>query len=230
MVHLLDSQPQFHLLYKPAGVHFHSQEGEAGIVAQCEAQLGEKLYPVHRLDTPTSGLLLLARSPAAAAALTERFTAHAVEKRYLALSTGKPKKKQGTVKGGMAKARRSAWKLTQDRENYAVTQFVSASLGPGLRTFLLRPRSGRTHQIRVALKSLGAPILGDSLYGGEPADRTYLHALGLAFELDGQPFDYWCPPDEGTAFLTEALAVQLAEWQTHPPQWPRGKTPFDGGS
>ncbi|GAA4887918.1 TIGR01621 family pseudouridine synthase [Ferrimonas pelagia] len=210
------------LIHKPAGVHFHSQDGTAGIVAQAEAQLDEKLYPVHRLDTPTSGLLLLARSSEAAAKLTELFTAHAVEKRYLALSADKPKKKQGTVKGGMSKARRSAWKLTKDKDNFAVTQFVSASVLPGLRAFLLRPRSGRTHQIRVALKSLGAPILGDALYGGSDADRTYLHALGLAFELDGERYDYWCPPTQGSHYQLAELTAQLEQWRSEPPSWPKG--------
>ncbi|GAA5186992.1 TIGR01621 family pseudouridine synthase [Ferrimonas gelatinilytica] len=223
MIPLIDETPDFLLVDKPAGVHFHSQDGQPGLVAQLEAQRGEKLFAVHRLDTPTSGLLLLARTTAAAAALTERFAEHQVEKRYLALSHQKPKRKQGTVKGGMVKARRSAWKLTKGRENYALTQFVSASVRPGERAFLLRPRSGRTHQIRVALKSLGAPILGDPLYGGKAADRTYLHALSLAFELGGHHYRYWSPPSQGEAFLTAELMAQLEVWQQQPPVWPKGQ-------
>ncbi|SHI02591.1 TIGR01621 family pseudouridine synthase [Ferrimonas marina] len=222
MIPILEQHPAFVLVDKPAGVHFHSQDGGPGLVAQTEAQLGEKLYPVHRLDTPTSGLLLLARSAQSAAALTEQFAAHQVEKRYLALSDQKPKKKQGTIKGGMAKARRGAWKLTPDRDNFALTQFVSASVVPGLRAFLLRPRSGRTHQIRVALKSLGAPILGDALYGGNAADRTYLHALGLAFELEGQRFEFWQPPTQGDQYLLPELSDQLEQWREAPPSWPKG--------
>ncbi|MBY5993372.1 TIGR01621 family pseudouridine synthase [Ferrimonas balearica] len=219
MAKILHSHPDFLLVDKPAGVHFHSQTGSAGLVAQLAEETGEALYPVHRLDTPTSGLLLLARSPAAAAALTERFTEHKVEKRYLALSAHKPKKKQGTVKGGMAKARRGAWKLVPGQTQFAVTQFVSHSLRPGVRAFLLRPRSGRTHQIRVALKSLGAPILGDGLYGGAEADRTYLHALGLAFEWQGERLSFWCPPTQG-ALWGDELSPLLEQWQQSPPSWP----------
>lgn len=220
MIPIIDTQPGFLVVHKPAGVHFHSQDGQAGLVAQLEAQQGDKLYPVHRLDTPTSGLLLLARTPESARVLTEAFTAHSVEKRYLALSDQKPKKKQGRVKGGMAKARRGAWKLIRDNTNLADTQFVSQSVSPGLRAYLLRPRSGRTHQIRVALKSLGAPILGDSLYGGNEADRLYLHALALSFALDGQHYDYWLPPTVGDAFVSPALTQQLADWQQNPPRYP----------
>ncbi|MBY6187513.1 TIGR01621 family pseudouridine synthase [Marinobacter hydrocarbonoclasticus] len=212
--------PDFFVVHKPAGVHFHSQDGSPGLVAQLEGQLGESLYPVHRLDTPTSGLVVLARSSAAAAKLTERFTQHQVEKRYLALSGHKPKKKQGTVKGGMAKARRGAWKLTPERDNFALTQFVSHSLRPGIRAFLLRPRSGRTHQIRVALKSLGAPILGDALYGGQEADRTYLHAWSLGFEWQGEWQQFWLPPCQGERW-GEELAALLAQWQAEDPSWPQ---------
>ncbi|MBY5922747.1 TIGR01621 family pseudouridine synthase [Ferrimonas balearica] len=214
------THPDFLVVYKPAGVHFHSQDGNAGLVAKLEAQLGESLYPVHRLDTPTSGLVVLARHPAAAATLTEQFTAHQVEKRYLALSTQKPKKKQGTIKGGMAKARRGAWKLTQERENFAITQFISHSLRPGVRAFLLRPRSGRTHQIRVALKSLGAPILGDALYGGDEADRTYLHAWSLGFDWQGEWQQFWLSPRQGEVW-GEELAPLLSQWQSNDPDWPQ---------
>jgi hypothetical protein len=66
--------------------------------------------------------------------------------------------------------------------------------------FLLRPRSGKTHQLRVAMKSQSAPILGDALYGGSPADRAYLHAYALRFTLDDEAFCFVCPPDQGTHF------------------------------
>ncbi|WP_028116584.1 TIGR01621 family pseudouridine synthase [Ferrimonas senticii] len=222
---LIADTADFVVIDKAAGVHFHSQDGSAGVVAQVEAALARKLYPVHRLDTPTSGLLLLANSSAAAAKLSQLFAEHKVEKRYLALSGHKPSKKQGTVEGAMAKARRSQWKLTRDKDNghnnYAITQFVSAALQPGIRAFLLRPLSGRTHQIRVALKSVAAPILGDSLYGGASADRTYLHAYQLTFELDGQQHQFTCPPILGEHYQSSELTAQLAQWQAEPPVWPK---------
>ena len=63
---------------------------------------------------------------------------------------------------------------------------MSRSLAPNLRLFILQPKTGKTHQLRVAMKSLGSPILGDALYGGDSADRTYLHAYQLSFDYFGQ--------------------------------------------
>ncbi|QIZ78290.1 TIGR01621 family pseudouridine synthase [Ferrimonas lipolytica] len=218
---LVAEHPNFIVINKSAGVHFHSQDGSAGVVAQVEADRNEKLYSVHRLDTPTSGLLLLARSSAVAATLSQQFAEHSIEKRYLALSTDKPKKKQGTIEGGMAKARRSQWKLTRAKDNYATTQFVSASVKPGLRAFLLRPLSGKTHQIRVALKSIGAPILGDALYGGVESDRTYLHAYQLVFSLNGEQHEFTQAPSCGEHYLSDELTALLQQWQQQQPSWPK---------
>lgn len=172
--------PQFWVLNKAAGVSFHSEQGP-GLVAQAEAQFAEKLYAVHRLDKVTSGLLILARQPAVAAALTQLFASRQITKCYLALSAAKPQKKQGWVKGAMQPARRGAWRLAETGAAPAVTYFVSQGYQDApFRAFLLRPYTGKTHQLRVALKSVGAPILGDSLYGGAAADRVYLHACALS--------------------------------------------------
>ncbi|MDQ6586783.1 MAG: hypothetical protein Q5539_07740, partial [Haemophilus parainfluenzae] len=75
----------------------------------------------------------------------------------------------------------------------------SVSCEPNLRLFILKPQTGKTHQLRVAMKSLGSPILGDALYGKntEKIDRTYLHAARLQFEFKGQAFDVFTPPKEG---------------------------------
>ncbi|TKB51061.1 TIGR01621 family pseudouridine synthase [Ferrimonas sediminicola] len=218
MIPVLYQHPHFVVINKPEAVHFHSQDGQPGLVVRLEAQLGIKLYPVHRLDTPTSGVLLLATSPEAAAELSQAFAEHRVEKRYLALSDRKPKKKQGWVRGHIVKARRGAWKLAREGEGTpAGTQFVSASLGGGRRLFLLRPLSGKTHQIRVSLKSLGAPILGDRLYGGSDADRTYLHALSLAFQFRGAAFEFQARPERGDAYLATDLLERLQQWLDTPP-------------
>jgi len=181
MYQIIADEADFLVISKFPKVHFHSQDGTAGVVAQVEQDLGIKLFAVHRLDTPTSGLLILAKSTAAAKQFTELFTAHKVQKYYLALAKGKPKKKQGWVIGDMAKSRRSMFKLLRTKENPAITQFFSVSVGDGLRLYLLKPHSGKTHQLRVALASLGVPILGDELYGGAVADRCYLHAYCLHF-------------------------------------------------
>ena len=150
-------------------------------MAKLEQDLGIKLFSVHRLDTLTSGLLLFAKSSQAAAEFTQMFTEHKVQKYYVALAKGKPKKKQGGIVGDMAKSRRSMHKLLRTKDNPAKTQFFSQSVAEGVRLYLLKPLTGKTHQLRVALASVGVPILGDKLYGGEEADRGYLHAYSLHF-------------------------------------------------
>ncbi|VEI44845.1 RNA pseudouridine synthase [Actinobacillus equuli] len=97
----------------------------------------------------------------------------------------------------MQKSRNGAWKLCHSKQNPAVTQFVSHSLEPNLRHFILQPKTGKTHQLRVAMKSLGSPILGDQLYTGTAADRVYLHAYQLKFEYQGESFCIQSSPTSG---------------------------------
>ena len=94
-----------------------------------------------------------------------------MHKYYVALSARKPSKKGGRVVGDMDRSRRGQWKLLRTADNPAITAFVSQAVASGdtsdmasLRAFLLKPHTGRTHQIRVALKALGSPILGDPMY------------------------------------------------------------------
>lgn len=204
--------PDLVVAYKPPGVSFHSEE-EAGFVVQLEAQLNTKLYSVHRLDKVTSGLLVFGKTSEAAAALTALFEARAVDKYYLALIDSKPKKKQGWVKGDMAKSRRGTYKLLKSMENPAVTRFYSATLQERLRAVILKPFSGKTHQLRVALKSLASPILGDEAYGGTPADRTYLHALCLRFVWQGEQIHCYKEPKEGQWYRQYLQSDIHTAWQ-----------------
>lgn len=123
MYQVIADEIDFIVICKSANVHFHSQDGSAGVVAQAELDLGYKLFSVHRLDTLTSGLLILAKSSVVAAEFTRQFSMHRVQKYYLALASGKPKKKQGWVVGDMAKSRRSMHKLLRSTANPAKTQF-----------------------------------------------------------------------------------------------------------
>lgn len=218
---IVDQTPDFVVFNKPAGLSFHSEEGP-GLVVLAEQQLGEKLYAVHRLDKITSGLIILARSSHAAAELTRQFSQRQIEKFYLALSSQKPLKKQGWVKGDMQPARRGAWRLMAATQQPAVTYFVSQGYqNLPFRAFLLRPFTGKTHQLRVALKSQGAPILGDSLYGAQAADRVYLHAYALALEYAGVRYQYSLLPDSGAQFaalLADGLPEQWLQPWLYP--WP----------
>ncbi|AEY02117.1 pseudouridine synthase [Oceanimonas sp. GK1] len=200
----------FVVINKPAGIGMHQQGDEPGLVRRLSEQLNQPLYPVHRLDQMTTGVLLLARNPEANRVLSGQFAGRTTTKHYLALTDRKPVKKQGWVKGGMEKARNGSWKLTRGEAHLAVTRFFSTSLAPGLRGVVLEPHTGRTHQLRVALKSLGCPILGDTRYGGTAADRGYLHAWRLAFDWQGERMTVTAPAIEGELFTQ--WYQPLSEW------------------
>jgi tRNA pseudouridine32 synthase/23S rRNA pseudouridine746 synthase len=224
---LVFDHADFLVLDKPSGISFHS-EFEPGVVALAEAQFGLKLYAVHRLDKGTSGLLLLAKSSEAAAKLSELFQNQQIQKFYLALTDQKPKKKQGWVKGDMVQARRSAWKLTSTLANPAVSYFVSAFYAvEGRRAFLVKPFTGKTHQVRVALKSVSAAILGDELYQGSAADRLCLHAYALYFSCGATQLKLVLPPSDGADFLAEPLQQYLNQNWADPAllDWPSYQKP-----
>ncbi|WP_105215854.1 TIGR01621 family pseudouridine synthase [Pseudoalteromonas sp. T1lg22] len=211
---LLAQERDFIVVIKPAGMNFHTEDDTPGLVALAAEQFGLQLFPVHRLDKVTSGLVILPTSSEAAARFTTLFTDRRVNKFYLALASDKPKKKQGWIKGDMVKARRGAFKLLKSQENPAITRFYSYSLAPKVRGFVLKPYSGKTHQLRVAMKSLSAPIIGDKLYGGQASDRTYLHAYALQFEYQQQNFQFSVPPSEGE--LSEYLSALTREFAEQP--------------
>lgn len=199
------------LLHKRAGVSFHHSAQADDLFTHLRAAFpAQRFYPIHRLDQDTSGLLLLATNPQAAALLGAQWQHRHVEKYYLALSHRAAKKKRGWVIGDMQPARNGNWKLSLQRTQPAISEFFSFGLGNGLRGFVLKPHTGRTHQLRVALKSQSAPILGDARYGGQDSDRLYLHAYRLCWEWQGQRCDYSVLPDSGIHFLTPAWTNKLA--------------------
>lgn len=220
MFKIITQTADFVIVAKDAGINFHD-EGEisSGLFSQVKAYLNKntsitELYPVHRLDKMTSGLIIFATNLASAQAFSTLFEEHLIEKYYIAISDKKPNKKQGLIKGDMAKSRRGMYKLMRSMENPAITQFFSYALDSGRRLYLLKPHSGKTHQLRVALSSIGAPIIGDTLYYSNmndkasnglisTPDRGYLHAYALKFEFLGKAYEFILPPTEGHYFLSE---------------------------
>ncbi|THA09117.1 TIGR01621 family pseudouridine synthase [Rodentibacter pneumotropicus] len=234
-------EPDFIIIYKPCGISVHKDCSDVGLTTLLAEQLGvPQVWLVHRLDKITSGLLILALNTESAAEFSRLFAEHKIQKTYLALSHQKPKKKQGLIIGDMKKARNGAWKLCQSKENPAITRFKSVSCEPNLRLFFLKPKTGKTHQLRVAMKSLGSPILGDDLYGKNTAeiihkldhsfvhlsrgrwqsqrsknvvfcDRTYLHAARLEFEFHGEKFDIKAMPKEGEWWQRESVQNMILQ-------------------
>lgn len=225
---IVDHQADFLIVNKPQGMSFHDEEEiGSGFFSTIKAQVHKhlsitELYPVHRLDKITSGLIIVAKNKATAREFQQLFEQHKVEKYYLAIAQGKPKKKQGLIKGDMEKSRRGMWKLLRTMNNPAISQFLSFANLPKQRLYLIKPHSGKTHQIRVALNSIGVPIVGDHLYSsGIEYDRGYLHAFALRFVLNDQQFQYCAAPNTGSFFTNtttlEAINKITPPWEL---SWP----------
>lgn len=218
---------EFYVVDKPPGIGFHDEDGKEGYFSHCKRELcigdREELYPVHRLDKDTSGLLILARSSEAARVFSDLFEKREIQKLYIALSNKKSKKKQGTVRGDMERSRRKSWKLCKSMTNPAITQFFSFGLGEGLRLFIIRILTGKTHQIRVALKSQGSAIWGDSIYSGAEGGRLYLHAWSLTFRYKDHDFRVVSYPEHGKMWIDNREKIESFLSKSDNFTWPRIK-------
>ncbi|WP_070963066.1 TIGR01621 family pseudouridine synthase [Vibrio sonorensis] len=227
MFDLLYSHPDFHVISKHPNVSVHKDDGDTMLLEEVKQRTGDKqLYLIHRLDKMTSGILLLGRNGSAASALSGQFANRTVEKFYLAISNKKPKKKQGLIKGDMERSRRASWKLINSNSNPAITQFFSLAGDQGERLFLCKPLTGKTHQIRVALKSIGSAITGDPIYNASnQSDRGYLHAFAIRFEYQSEKYEFLCDPRQSASLgkkwhspaVAQALDMWLAPWALN---WP----------
>lgn len=217
----------FIVVNKPIDVPMHDEH--LGICKlACEQLNLPNLFLVHRLDTPTSGCLLLAKSSQVASELGKAFENRLVDKYYIAISCNKPSKKQGKIQGILKKTRSGSYSLRRDEQpnttnaQRAITFFFSQTIEQVGRLFYLKPISGKTHQLRVSLKSLGSPILGDQRYNGDKADRMYLHAYMLTFSLFGKQYKYNCLPQQGEQF-NQLLLETLVDPSSL--AWPSYKSP-----
>ena len=148
--------------------------------------------PVHRLDTDTSGCLLLARNPKALKRFARAFEERLVEKRYLGILGGVPEEAEGTIELSLAKisSAEKGWRMIAAKKGKpSVTHWRTLDVRDGRALVEFRPETGRTHQIRVhALTGLGIPLLGDPVYGSSKgARRTMLHAAALTVPREGKP-------------------------------------------
>lgn len=179
------------ILDKPAGLAVHrGPRGGPSLEDWLPALRGGKRHlpqPAHRLDAETAGCLALGRTRPALAALGRLFAAGQAEKTYWAVLRGELADDQGEVSAPLAKTstRAEGWRMVVRPDGQpARTLWRVIGRAPGLTAVELVPRTGRTHQLRVHMAHLGAPILGDARYGG---GEGALHLLARRLVLPLEP-------------------------------------------
>lgn len=141
---------------------------------------------VHRLDRPTSGLLVVARTPHAYGALVEQFSARQVQRRYVGMVHGVVEEPEGIVDAPIGRSERQPTLMAVTAAGRAArTRYRVVARGPQATLLELALETGRTHQIRVHMAAIGHPVLGDVRYGAPPGaagpERIFLHAAHLGF-------------------------------------------------
>ena len=184
---------------KPAGLVVHPAAGNLdgtlvnALLHHCRGQLsgiGGVARPgiVHRIDKDTSGLLVVAKSDAAHEGLAKQFADHSIERAYLAITAGHPMPPAATIRGNVARSSTNRKKMAmvaegpngQMRGKHAVTHYRTLKVLRDSALVECRLETGRTHQLRVHLGSIGHPLLGDPVYGRSPPRlRPLLSSLGF---------------------------------------------------
>ena len=217
---------------KPAGLVVHPAAGNLdgtlvnALLHHCRGQLsgiGGVARPgiVHRIDKDTSGLLVVAKTDAAHEGLARQFADHSIVRAYRAITAGVPVPTAGTIRGSIARSShdRKKMALVEDgRGKHAVTHYRVMTALDGSALVECRLETGRTHQVRVHLASIGHSLLGDPVYGRCPPRlrpilsalgfrRQALHAaeLGFIHPIDGRPLHFTSPTPVDMAMLLVEL-------------------------
>ncbi|MBQ0010404.1 MAG: RluA family pseudouridine synthase [Ruminococcus sp.] len=195
MVTVLTETRGWLIAVKPAGVASEPEPtGDADMTALLREQTGAPVYPVHRLDKPTGGLLVYAKNAGVAAKLGEQITGGLFQKEYFAVIAGKPEKESDTlrdflffdrIKGKSFPADASKKGAKEAVLSYTWMETVETDAG-ALSLLRIRLETGRTHQIRAQFSARGLPLVGDGKYGSKIRAKTpALWAAALAFRDPG---------------------------------------------
>jgi 23S rRNA pseudouridine955/2504/2580 synthase len=207
------------VINKPPGL---ATQGGSGLTRHIDGMLDSLVFEkkqrprlVHRLDRDTSGVLVIARNASAAASLSASLAHRDASKIYWALTCGVPKPKRGRIRAALAKEagprgreRMTVAEAGDAAAKESVTDYaVMGEAGGEYAWVAVKPLTGRTHQIRVHLASIGTPVVGDFKYGGaeargrgELADKLHLHARSI---------DIAKPDDAGRLFVTAPLPEHM---------------------
>ena len=175
---------------------------------------------VHRLDAQATGALVLARTEEAYRSLVQQFKERKVLKEYLAVVEGEVDVDEGLIRGRVGRDPHEPWRMGVQRiGKEAQTEFRVLVRQEGKTLLLVRPITGRTHQIRLHLGAIGHPVVGDPLYGRSPGPLL-LHALRLGFfhPKDGSWREFLAPPPpEFSPWLAELDSKGLLRIEQQPP-------------
>jgi len=193
MLHILHIDEHIVAIDKPAGLLVHRTALDAGeerfALQMLRDQIGRPVWPVHRLDKGTSGVLLFALDAGTASLLGQAFESAQMSKRYIALVRGWPAADEGVIEHALARdperpsagqtmlEARTAWQV-QRRMEWPI-QTDSRFAGSRFALLVLRPETGRRHQIRRHLKHISHPIVGDATHGKGPLNRAVSAFLGV---------------------------------------------------
>jgi len=229
-IHVVYEDDDVLVVDKPAGMVVHPSAGHPtgtlvhallGRAASRNESLGSvagvgRPGIVHRLDRDTSGLLVVAKTDAAQAALMKQFGQREVDKEYVALVRGEAPAARGRIEAPVGRDPRDRQRMAVvARGRSAVTDYEVIGSGGGYTLLRLQPHTGRTHQLRAHLAFLRLPIAGDLRYGGGvgPGElrRQFLHATRLAFARpsDRGRLEAWSelPPDLAAGLAASGITA-----------------------
>ena len=187
---------------KPSGIISHARGRfwqEASVASfirdRIQGMSGERGGIVHRLDRPTSGVMMCAKNEQMLKYLQKQFNDRTVEKTYIAVTSRKPKQPEAVIDAPIARNPKDPKSFMVDELGKASQTYYTVSDEQNKRSQLvLQPKTGRTHQLRVHLAYINCPIVGDDLYDGEPHERLLLHAYSLSVPMpSGDMYEFIAP-------------------------------------